>query len=274
MISFGLQRAFEGDVWLMTLSGLKGLYNCLSEFNPGMSLDDIESYSEFYGHREAAYIDGQGIAHIEVKNALLSDIPPAYEKLGFATSYETLTREFNEVVGAAKGILLHINSPGGMVSGNAEFAELVQNSPIPTAAMITGKGCSAAYYIAAGCDIVVSSKSADVGNIGAVLSIMNRSKMLEAIGLTVVVMTNDGASLKSAGHLAELTTEQREFLQERLNQMGIDFRNHVERSRMVDEEVYKAGWHSGQRALNLGLVDMIGSKDDAMSYLLAETVEA
>jgi len=77
------------------------------------------------------------------------------------------------------------------------------------------------------------------------------------IGIEPKAITNEGATLKSTFHL-EPNAEQLAFLQESANQFGDAFKAFVsERRSDIDEEVFRAGWYSGQRAIDLGLADEI-----------------
>jgi ClpP class serine protease len=56
----------------------------------------------------------------------------------------------------------------------------------------------------------------------------------------------------------EPNAEQLAFLQESANQHGETFQAFVsERRPDINEEVFRAGWYSGQRAIDLGLADEI-----------------
>jgi len=107
-----------------------------------------------------------------------------------------------------------------------------------------------------------------VGNIGTVLSWIDDSALMAAMGLSQEVITNDQADLKGTFRDSPMTAEQREFLQEEVNAMGDQFKHHVESQRQVDPEVFRAGWYSGDRAQSLGLIDAISSYDYAHATIL------
>ena len=79
-------------------------------------------------------IDGDGIAHIEIRGALLNKGPSLYEKLGLITRYSTIALETRTAASqGAKAILYHVDSPGGTVSGVVEASEAIASIGIPTA---------------------------------------------------------------------------------------------------------------------------------------------
>jgi len=235
-----------------------------------------EELSEYYTLRPASVIDGNGIAHIEARGAMLMDCRPIYERVGMTIRYSTLISETeNAVSQGAKGILYKINSPGGSVSGNIEASELVANLTIPTVSFCEGLACSAAYKFASGTDSIVASKSALMGNIGTILSWADWSKFQEKWGIEMKAITSEGADLKSTFHLMP-NEEQIQFLQESINKSGEAFKAHVIAGRTkagadLSDEVFRAGWYSGEDAGNLGLIDAIGTHKDAYDQLLALT---
>jgi len=242
----------------ISTEGAANLRAGLAQAREGMDL------SYFVNKRPALRVEND-IAHVWVYGPLMQDAAPVYKDLG-CTDYADLTAELSTP--GIKGILLHVSSPGGVVSGCIEVAELVANASVPVVAYVHTCACSAAYKIACGADYLVSSPSATVGNIGTILVWADTSAFMAGMGVTLNAIVNEGASLKSTGHLPSLTDEQLAFLQEGINEAGAAFRAHVEANRPgIDPEVWRAGWYSGQRAVALGLVDELGSEADALARL-------
>jgi protease-4 len=221
--------------------------------------------SFFVNQRPPLKVDASGVAHVWIYGPLIADSAPVHRALG-ATDYTEIAAEL--ATDGIRGVLLHVDSPGGTVQGCIEVARLVESLSVPVVAYVHGCACSAAYKLACGADYLVSSPSAIVGNIGTILIVADTSAMLSGMGVSLNAITNDGATLKSTGHLASLTEEQQAFLQEGINEAGAAFKAHVESNRPgIDPEVWRAGWYSGDRALSLGLVDEIGSEADALARL-------
>lgn len=229
-------------------------------------------YEQFYTLRKDAFIDSDGIAHIEVRGALLNKAPSFYEKLGLATRYGTIISETDASVGnGAKGIIYHVDSPGGTVAGVVEAGQSIAAAGIPTVAHCFGMACSAAYWLPAGCSAIIANPSALIGNIGAIISWADCDKFWEDMGVTFKALVSEGADLKSTFHL-EPDEAQLAFLQESINESGKAFRDHVSAGRSaagasLEDEVFRAGWYSGERAGSLGLLDGIGTAADAAEYL-------
>jgi protease-4 len=236
------------------------------------SLDEIELEDFFELRPSASFDEETGIGVVHVHQALMDSGPAIYEKLGFATFYSTLEREIQDLQAQGmKGLLLVHNSPGGTVAGNVELADLVAGLDVPVVSFASGLCCSASYKIAAGSDAIVASPSATVGNIGTILSWANLEDFWRSMGVKFEAITSEGADLKSTFH-TEPNETQRAFLQEGINEAGEQFRLHVEAGRAaagadLDEEVFRAGWYSGEKAGALGLIDELGGEDYAKEIL-------
>jgi len=232
-------------------------------------------FTDFFELRPEAMMDADGIAHIHVQAMLVNSCPPIYEKLGLATRYTTIIAETQAAIDqGAKAILFHVNSPGGTVSGNIEVSKFVRDIQLPTASFCHGLACSAAYKFASGTGAIIASESAQVGNIGTIMSWMDCTQFWAEQGIEFKAITSEGADLKSTFHL-EPNETQLAFLQESVDEAGAIFREHVAKGRAaagaeLDPEVWRAGWYHGEHALALGLIDAIGTAKDATDYLIGE----
>lgn len=261
----------RGELWAIDEHRLQGFaLNCL-EANQKAALNI--TLEDFYTFRQPMSIDGNGIAHISVVGALLNKAPRIYEKLGLATLYPTIRQETSAAVDAgATGILYHVDSPGGTVAGCIETAKAIASAGVRTAAFCDGISCSAAYWLTSQAGAVFASPSSEVGNIGAILSWADCSAFWEKAGIEFKALTNEGADLKSTFHL-EPDAAQIEFLQDRINAAGAAFHEGVITGRKkagatLDNEVFRAGWYSGEKAIELGLINDYGYLSDAIEFLL------
>jgi len=220
------------------------------------SIDDIE-IDDFYQLRPAAQIvDGVGI--ISVQGLLTNDVPAIYEKVGIVTTYNTIRAEIEGAIMAGAGAIeLRINSGGGSVNGAIELSRFIASLSVPTVAFVTSCACSAAYMLASATDRIYITETAQIGNIGTIMKWTDWTGFDQRMGLQDKAIVNEGATLKSTFHL-EPNAEQLAFLQETANQHGETFKQFVSEQRpQIDAEVFKAGWYSGQRAIELGLADEI-----------------
>lgn len=265
--------SIKGETWMIRPDMVQSF--ALSALELGEQRADSDDWlANYYTRRQAAFLDADKIAHIEVRGALLNKAPAIYEKWGIATTYETVIAETEAAKQqGAKGILYVFDSPGGTVAGVIEGGAAIGQAGIPTVAFCSGLACSAAYWLASGCSAIVATPSATIGNIGAIISWADCSAFWNDMGIEFKALVSEGADLKSTFHL-EPDAAQLEFLQESINAAGQDFKNHVAMGRGkagadLDDEVWRAGWYSGAKAGNLGLLDDIGGRDDALAMLRA-----
>lgn len=230
-------------------------------------------WEQFYTLRNPMVMDANGIAHIEIRGALLFKCPPIYEYLGLATRYNTIIAESLEAKeSGAKGVLYHVDSPGGTVAGVIEAGDAIRTLGIPTASYCAGLACSAAYWLVSQTGQIIASPSATIGNIGAIISWADCDKFWADMGITFKALVSEGADLKSTFHL-EPDEAQLVFLQESIDMAGESFRNHVIEGRTnagatLDPEVFRAGWYSGDMAIQLGLADGIATRTEACDAVM------
>lgn len=272
-----LMANVKGELWAMMPNRIEEFALSILEFKeeaPTTREDNGITFDDYFDKRTPASIAG-GVGIVHVKGALVQGGPAIYEKLGFVTRYETISAELAELLdGGIDSILLRIDSPGGTVAGNKELAQEIADFPIPVVAHCSGLACSGAYKIAAGAGEIHATPSAEVGNIGTILSWADCSEFWEKMGVEFKALTSEGADLKSTFHL-EPNEEQIEFLQDRINAAGEEFRSHVEAGRAaagatLSEEVFRAGWYSGTAALSLGLIDEISTFENTLLRMQAE----
>lgn len=237
--------------WAITPAGFSDARNSLRMF---------ADLGVFANERKAGSIDDGNVAHVHIVGALGDDMPPIWQMVG-NTDYRTLSNEIDSsIASGASGLVLHVDSPGGMCAGLPEAAKSIQNAAevMPVVADVRGMACSAAYYLSCFADTIQASASSDVGNIGCVMAWADATDFWEEQGISFNVITNRGADLKGMFHDAGRPSEaQVAFLQEQVDRLGEEFRAVVDGNRSVSEDVFRGGWYSGGKALSLGLIDSI-----------------
>lgn len=268
--------SIKGKQWMMLPESMQTFALAALDVPEKSSALNIQ-IEDFFELRPEAVLDADGIAHIHIHGALVDSCAAIYEKLGLCTRYATIRGEVAAAVEqGAKGILFHANSPGGTVSGCVEAAREIMEISIPTASYCSGLACSACYKLIAGTDAIIASESATVGNIGTIMSWMDCSEFWKEYGIEFKALTSEGADLKSTFHL-EPNATQIAFLQAGIDQAGRQFREHVTAGREragaeIDPEIWRAGWYSGERAGALGLIDGIGSAEEARQWLVSRAI--
>jgi protease-4 len=167
-------------------------------------------------------------------------------------------------------IVLSINSPGGTVIASKEVAEHIKTMNKTVVAWIRDMGASGAYLIASACDYIVSDELSIVGNIGAKMSYLSFNGTLQKYGADYNEISS--GSLKEIGSpYKDLSSEEYNILFSLINDSFNYFLDFVSVNRNLSNEsidIVKDGRiFSGSQALELGLVDALGSKDEVIKYL-------
>jgi len=179
---------------------------------------------------------------------------------------------------SVKGVILKINSPGGSpVQSGQVFDEIkrLRNLHPETKlyAVITDIGASGAYYIAAAADEIYADKASLVGSIGVVSSSFGFVDSIKKLGVERRLMTA-GEHKGFLDPFKPLNTEESGYWQEVLNTTHQQFINQVKLGRgdrLADNEKLFSGlvW-SGEQAIDLGLVDALGSPGFVAREIIGE----
>lgn len=233
----------------------------------GARAEDLD-FSDIINQRKPLAIDSQGIATIHILGPLGKGLSKLEQSCG-ATGFEQIRADYDEALSkGARGIFLHIDSPGGTVQGTPETAELIASKPVPTVAYTEDLMASGAYYLASGANAIVASQSAAVGSIGVYIPWMDSSARYEAAGFKPDPIVNTSGVFKAMGFGGKLTETQRAFLQESVDESFADFRAHVLAHRTVDDLAMRGQLLEGKGALAANLIDQIGDMGTARVTLI------
>lgn len=237
---------------------------------PIVKSSDIDDWMAlFINPRPPMSIDANGIATISIQGVLGRECAPI-DKLWGMCGYEDIDDDIDEATDrGAKAVLFDIDSPGGEAAGAPETAAKIAGIDVPKASFCSGMDCSAAYFLSSSMDRKFASPSAVIGSIGTIFPWVDSSKMWDMMGLSWDPITGDDEDLKGAGMGPSITDAQKAHFQDQINQMSAAFRDHVSEYRDLDYSKLQAGAYSGKQALDLGLIDKIGTFDDCYSWLLA-----
>lgn len=166
-----------------------------------------------------------------------------------------------------KGVVLRINSPGGSpVQAGYVYDEIMRlKSLYPNTkvyAVISDIGASGAYYIAAAADEIYADKASLVGSIGVISSSFGFVDTLEKLGIERRVFTA-GESKAFLDPFSPMKKKDKDFWQGVLSVTHKQFIDQVKKGRgdrlKSDEEVFSGLIWTGEQALEMGLVDGLGS---------------
>jgi len=189
---------------------------------------------------------------------------------------ETSHEQFQNLVQQAqndediKGAVVYIDSPGGVVSGTNESALALADlaNKKPTVVFSDGMIASAAYRISIEADSIIVGPSTEVGSIGVVLLHADFSKAYEDRGIKLTEITS-GQFKRIASSTSPLSPEGKEYLQGLVDDHFQLFKSAVGESRGLSgdqlNDVSQGQLYVGQKALKAGLIDQIGTLEDAIS---------
>lgn len=170
------------------------------------------------------------------------------------------------------GVLVDMDTPGGMMLGGPEIGDAVANlvrSGKPVVTHIGGLGASLGYLIASQSSEIVANRSAMVGSIGVIQSTTDWTKYLADRGIKIEVFTNKEAKFKAAGAVGtSLTDDHRTQIQSQVDYAFALFKGAVTSARpQVKAEAMQGQAFRGEEAKSRGLIDRIGGINLAMSVL-------
>ena len=175
-----------------------------------------------------------------------------------------------------KAIILRINSPGGGVSPSQEIYREVRRT-VNTKKVIVSMGSLAAsggYYIASAADKIVASPGTITGSIGVIMEFVQLKELFKKIGISLEILKSGEYKDVGSPH-REMSERDKELLQELISDIQNQFVEAVAEGRGLSvekvREIADGRIFSGAKAMELGLVDMLGNFQDAVDLAKQET---
>ena len=168
-----------------------------------------------------------------------------------------------------KAVFLDIDSPGGTVAGTPELAAAVSalDQKKPVYAFSSGLMASAAYWIASQARAIYATPSAQVGSIGVVQAVVDRSAAINAAGIKVEVFSVGKYKAMGAPG-TPLTDDQRELIQSNLAEIASEFHAAVlAKGRAIPPDAMEGQTFSGRQAQRHNLSGMVPDRAEAMRRL-------
>ncbi|QHV00732.1 signal peptide peptidase SppA [Synechocystis sp. CACIAM 05] len=168
-------------------------------------------------------------------------------------------------------LLVRIDSPGGTVVDSQEiYTKLKQLSEkIKVVASFGNISASGGVYIAMGCPHIMANAGTITGSIGVILRGNNLERLLEKVGVSFKVIKS-GPYKDILSFDRELLPEEQNILQALIDDSYGQFVSTVAAGRNLAVEKVKefadGRIFTGQQALELGLVDRLGTEEDARQW--------
>lgn len=224
-----------------------------------------------------------GIGFVSIKGVLNNSDDAWWNEYIGATGYPELREA---MVAAAqdpeiKHIVLDIDSGGGSVAGLADTANLIRmvhDRVKSVTAFAGGNMYSAAYWLGASAGSVYATEGSGIGSIGVIATHMERSKMLEEMGIGVNVI-RAGKYKALANSVEPLSEEGRKQIQAGVDAAYKIFINHVSAMRgksveYVDSVMAQGREFYGQAGVDASLVDGLTTFDALVSEVKEKFIDA
>ncbi|HAG08922.1 MAG TPA: signal peptide peptidase SppA [Desulfotomaculum sp.] len=170
-----------------------------------------------------------------------------------------------------KAVVLRLNSPGGSAAGSQEIArevDLLRQKKKKVIASMGDVAASGAYWIAARADKIVANSGTMTGSIGVIIQTQDLRGLYSKLGV-------DSQTFKSGPHkdmgsaTREITPEEKVIFQGLVDNVYQQFIQAVAEGRKMEPDrvrkIADGRIFTGQQAREKGLVDELGSFNDALS---------
>ena len=172
----------------------------------------------------------------------------------------------------AKAVVLRVNSPGGSALASENIwreLQLIKDAGKPVVVSMGDYAASGGYYIACMADTIFAEPTTLTGSIGVFSMLPNAEQLMEdKLGITFDTVKT-GQYSTSLTPFYGWTESERQIMQQDVNVIYETFLQRVADGRnMTRDQVHEIAqgrvW-TGQRALEIGLVDAIGGLDQALA---------
>ena len=256
--------------WAIEPSALQCLRTDLSELQSGLSLFAQKPLARTY---TSTIRDGIAVIPIHGIITARSDL---FTFLMGGTGLDILARDIQTALDDddVKGIMLDIDSPGGVAVGPSEMAAIIRNAADwkPVWAYVGRSCCSAAYWLASATNRIVAEKTAMLGSIGVVSSIPVQESA-DADGYKQIEVVSTNAKNKRPD---PRTAEGLDTIRSELDALETEFIGAVAKYRNVSTETVKTDFGQGgvligDAAVAVGMADALGTYETTLYELSQQT---
>lgn len=211
---------------------------------------------------------GPAVAVLDVAGPIVSGSTSAFETRAVTASGDLVPLIRRAAANPDVAVLvLRLNSPGGSVVGSDEIYHALRQTRKPVVAFLQEVAASGAYYISMAAGHIVANPNSLTGSIGVIGQFPNAEALMEKIGVQVTTIKS-GASKDLGNPFRAMRDEEQAIFQDIVDETYGRFVDIVARGRNLPlEQVRKLAdgrIYTGQKALEVGLVDALGYQQDAI----------
>lgn len=170
-----------------------------------------------------------------------------------------------------KAIVVRIDSPGGSVGPSQEiYREIIKTrQKKKIVASLGSVAASGGYYAASASNGIMANPGTITGSIGVIMEYANFQEILKKIGLSPVVIKS-GEFKDMGSPVREIKEKERKILQNVADEIHMQFVRDVAFGRKLKmnkvEKLADGRIYTGEKALDLNLVDKLGNLSDAVEW--------
>ncbi len=177
--------------------------------------------------------------------------------IGQATVNETLDA-INDAMSSPRirAVVLQIDSPGGEACATEQiYIDLTRlREKKPVVATLGTIAASGGYYVAQGANYIYAEKASQIGSIGVWVRLPDAEELDETMMTTGLFKATGGSKRKV---IAWLEMMRKQFT-------GVVMSERGSRLKLTEEALSRAEIYLGTECLNNGLIDAIGTRNDAV----------
>ncbi|NDF12863.1 MAG: signal peptide peptidase SppA [Proteobacteria bacterium] len=267
-------NAFSRAIWAMEPEKLRTIAMVVESRLAGVefSEDEIRAAMGDMGEEDRPRIQRVGSVAVVPVYGVLTKRANMMTRYSGGTSVDLLARDLQALGddSTVEAVVLDCNSPGGECSGVADCAEAVAGlaKKKRVVAVANDLMASGAYWICSAANEIVATKTSLIGSIGVYSIYQEFSKYLDEAGVTTNII--QAGEVKVAGNeYRPMTPAEREAIQQRVDDCYGLFIEAVAKNRNMANASAKGladgAVHYGQRAVDLGLADRIGTLDETVA---------
>jgi protease-4 len=170
-----------------------------------------------------------------------------------------------------EAIVLRVDSPGGGVAASQEIYDQLLKFKEDDRHIVVSMGSVAAsggYYVSCAADKIFANPGTITGSIGVIFEFPVLQELMDKVGIKMEVIKS--GALKDVGNPArKITPEEQKMLQSVIDDTYSQFVEVVSKNRHLDSTYVKSladgSVFTGRQAMQNGLVDKMGTLDDAIS---------
>jgi protease-4 len=174
------------------------------------------------------------------------------------------------------GLFVFVDTPGGGVYESDElylkFLEYKKETGNPLYVAMGSMAASGGYYISAAADRIYANRNTWTGSIGVRIgTLVDISEFLDKYGVKTTTVTS-GVNKSMGGYFEPITPEQTAIFQGLVDEAYDQFVEIIAEGRALEPEFVRSiadgRIYTAKQSLELGLVDEIGSADEALSDMM------